>query len=167
MYCVTVILFCLFFHLGSAELAHREFYSPYVCDLVSHTDNNRLSSADLFNDAGNYYNIDPDLLRAIAIVESQCGKRLDHKGTDVGIMAITHYWYDQPSEIIGNKTNIYKAAQILNLYKQQLGSIEKAVRAYNVGPSHATQGNGYKYLSKVLIAQDKITRGELTCRISK
>ncbi|ADO47275.1 lytic transglycosylase domain-containing protein [[Enterobacter] lignolyticus] len=100
--------------------------------------------ADCFENAGRDSYIDPDLLRAIARVESN----FDHlaigknptKGFGVGIMQIDsqHFSYLQkfdvsPELLLDKCINIYVGTYFLKLAMNRVGNNWDAVGAYNAG----------------------------------
>lgn len=102
------------------------------------------ASASCFEKAGHDSYIDPDLLRSIAIVESN----FDHlaigknqtKGFGLGIMQIDsqHFDYLQkfdiyPEMLLDRCINIYVGAYFLKLALNRMGNTWDAVGAYNAG----------------------------------
>ncbi len=70
-----------------------------------------------FDEAGQHYNVDPDLLRSIAQVESSLdpnayNENQNKKGQvtsrDFGLMQINSSWFPQLAEFNVNETNVYE-----------------------------------------------------------
>ncbi|EGI16312.1 X polypeptide [Escherichia coli M605] len=116
---------------------------------------------DCFDMAGQYYNIDPDLLRAIAQQESgfnQGAIRKNINGSiDIGVMQINsqhaRFLYSRGVTLQMLKdnecVNIYTGAYILHQNFKKWGKTWNAVGAYNVGFRKKDARNRYKYSSKI------------------
>lgn len=106
--------------------------------------------ADCFVLAGRDYNIDPDLLRAIAWKESRLNaEAIGHnptKGFGSGLMQIDSQHFDElnsygiaPEALITNPClNIYTGAYYLALAFKKFGITWEAVGAYNAGFSRSS-----------------------------
>lgn len=117
---------------------------------------------DCFEKAGRDSQIDPDLLRAIAKVESNSDHlaigRNPYKGFGVGIMQIDsqHFNYLQrfgihPEQLLDRCLNIYTGAYFLKLALNRTESIWEGVGAYNAGflKSQVQSQRRKKYANKV------------------
>lgn len=116
---------------------------------------------DCFDMAGQHYNIDPDLLRAIAQQESGLNQRAIRTNTngsvDIGVMQINsqhaQFLYTQGVTLQMLKqnecVNIYTGAYILHQNFQRWGRTWNAVGAYNVGFKRSGARNRYKYSSEI------------------
>ncbi|SON51550.1 Lytic transglycosylase PilT (fragment) [Vibrio tapetis subsp. tapetis] len=69
-----------------------------------------------FDEAGNHYNVSPDLLRAIATVESNLNPNAINENKnnvgevvsrDYGLMQINSIWFDKLSDFNVNDQNVY------------------------------------------------------------
>ncbi len=122
----------------------------------------RTVSADCFEQAGYDSNIDPDLLRAIAKVESNfnhlaIGKN-PVRGFGVGLMQIDSQNFAHlrkfnisPEMLLDACINVYAGAYFLRLAVNRMGNNWDAVGAYNAGFSSKPQQikRRYQYASKV------------------
>ena len=106
------------------------------------------------------YHIDPHLLMAIINTESRYDKNAtSHKGA-IGLMQLTESTADWIAESMGNsnfskddlydpETNIRMGAWYINNIRQEFGSMELILAAYNAG-----RGNVKKWIGNATIAQD-------------
>ncbi len=114
--------------------------------------------ADCFALAGRDYNIDPDLLRAIAWKESRLNTEAigynPTKGFGSGLMQIDSQHFDElnsygitPETLITNPClNIYTGAYYLALAFKRFGMTWEAVGAYNAGFSRSLIQAGRRQL---------------------
>ncbi|SPW31137.1 lytic transglycosylase [Edwardsiella tarda] len=130
-------------------------------------------SADCFEQAGQDSHIDPDLLRAIAKVESNhdplaIGKN-PRQGFGVGIMQIDsqHFRYLErfgiyPELLLDKCINIYTGAYFLKLALNRMGNSWEAVGAYNAGFSKKRQQSErrQRYAERVRKHYNLIKRSE-------
>ncbi|EOU3971288.1 TPA: transglycosylase SLT domain-containing protein [Salmonella enterica] len=130
---------------------------PLVCLLVCKT-----VAADCFEQAGYDSNIDPDLLRAIARVESNynhlaIGKN-PVKGFGIGIMQIDSQNFEHlqrfditPEMLLDACINVYAGAYFLRLAVNRMGHNWDSIGAYNAGFSKTPRQKErrYQYASKV------------------
>ncbi len=93
-----------------------------------------------FANAGFYYGVAPDVLWAIAKVESEFNPRAINRNTngsfDYGIMQINTWWYPKLGKELWNSlgdpcTNIHVGAWVLAQCVQQHGNTWEAVGCYN------------------------------------
>ncbi|EDJ1003570.1 lytic transglycosylase [Salmonella enterica] len=122
-------------------------------------------AVDCFDTAGQYYNIEPDLLRAIAWQESafdQNAIRKNNNGSvDIGVMQINsqHTRFLAAHGITLQKlkqdecANIYTGAYILYQSFKKLGKTWNAVGAYNAGFKNGDEikRKRYQYSRKVYL----------------
>ncbi|EGM8072055.1 lytic transglycosylase domain-containing protein [Escherichia albertii] len=128
-----------------------------LCLMISKT-----STADCFEQAGQNSNIDPDLLRAIAKVESglnhlAVGKN-PGRGFGIGLMQIDSQNFRHlekfsitPEMLFEPCLNVYAGAYFLRLAVNRLGDNWDAVGAYNAGFSKSRRQalRRSQYASKV------------------
>lgn len=128
-----------------------------LCLMIS-----KSSAADCFEQAGRDSNIDPDLLRAIAKVESglnhlAVGKN-PGRGFGIGLMQIDSQNFMHlkkfsitPEMLLDPCLNVYTGAYFLRLAVNRLGYNWEAVGAYNAGfsKSHRQALRRHQYASKV------------------
>ncbi|MEB0141186.1 MULTISPECIES: lytic transglycosylase domain-containing protein [unclassified Undibacterium] len=120
-----------------------------------------LAQAQCWNEAGARYQIDPVLLRAIAIVESGLNPQAFHynkNGTyDIGIMQINNSHLPRLSKFGITKKNllsdpcvsIMTGAWILSEFIERSGYTWNAVGAYNAGLGKDRQDLRNAYIEKV------------------
>lgn len=120
------------------------------------------SAKDCFLEAGEYYNINSNLLKAIAEVESQFNPyaiNINNNGSyDIGIMQINSWWMPKiikmgykPSDLYNPCINIYIGAWILANCIAEKGYNWKAIDCYNKGSKKAKNYSSYvkKVFNKV------------------
>lgn len=123
------------------------------------------ASAFCFDEAGQYYNVSPDLLRAIAQVESNLdpaayneNKNAAGKITsrDFGLMQINSSWFSKLSGLNVNEQNVYEpcfnvslGAWVLSTNFATHGYNWNSVGAYNAGFSKRTENARKIYIQKV------------------
>lgn len=125
------------------------------------------SYAFCFESAGEYYNVNPQLLEAIATVESSLNARAVNKNEhSLGLMQIHPQWFSKlikfdiaPDQLLSEPcTNVNVGAWILasNFYTH--GKNWNSVGAYNAGFSKEkhVQNNRDVYIEKVKNALRKI-----------
>ncbi|HCP2533736.1 TPA: type 4b pilus CFA/III lytic transglycosylase CofT [Escherichia coli] len=130
---------------------------PLFCLLACKT-----ASADCFEQAGYDSNIDPDLLRAIAKVESNDNHLAIGKnpvnGFGVGLMQIDSQNFEHlqrfdiaPEMLLDACINVYAGAYFLRLAVNRMGHNWDAIGAYNAGFSKTPRQKKrrYQYASKV------------------
>ena len=98
----------------------------------------------IFQEAGEEYQIDPALLKAIAKVESNFNPRVvSHKGA-VGVMQLL----PSTARLVGARNlfdpheNIKAAARYLRYLLEEFQDLEKALAAYNAGPDTVRKYQG-------------------------
>lgn len=123
------------------------------------------SSAFCFDEAGAHYNVSPDLLRAIAHVESrfnpdaynenrnESGRVLSR---DYGLMQINSSWFVKLSEFDVNEITVYEPCFNVSLGAWVLASNFathgynwNSVGAYNAGFAKRTESARKRYIEKV------------------
>ncbi|MDN3683163.1 lytic transglycosylase domain-containing protein [Vibrio tapetis subsp. quintayensis] len=118
-----------------------------------------------FNEAGNHYNVSPDLLRAIATVESNLNPKAINENKnnvgevvsrDYGLMQINSIWFDKLSYFNVNDQNVYEpcfnvslGAWVLSANFASHGYNWNSVGAYNAGFSKRTETARKIYIQKV------------------
>ncbi len=118
-----------------------------------------------FEEAGAYYNVDPDLLKAIAQVESAFNPKAynenkNNRGEvisrDFGLMQINSTWFDKLSEFDLNERTIYEpcfnvslGAWVLSANFASHGYNWNSVGAYNAGFAKRTENARKIYIKKV------------------
>ncbi|MGF1836961.1 lytic transglycosylase domain-containing protein, partial [Vibrio atlanticus] len=118
-----------------------------------------------FDEAGQHYNVDPDLLRAIAQVESSLdpnayNENKNKKGQvtsrDFGLMQINSSWFPRLAEFNVNETNVYEpcfnvslGAWVLSSNFSSHGYNWNSVGAYNAGFLKRTESARKIYIQKV------------------
>jgi soluble lytic murein transglycosylase-like protein len=119
------------------------------------------AAATCFEDAGARYGIDPRLLHAIAIVESNMNPRAIGKNRngsiDVGLMQInsSHFPRLQRQGISREKltrdpcTSVLVGAEILSNFIERHGYTWRAVGAYNAGSGEKREAARKSYAGKV------------------
>ncbi|WP_210457329.1 lytic transglycosylase domain-containing protein [Vibrio crassostreae] len=122
-------------------------------------------AAFCFDEAGQYYNIDPDLLRSIAHVESSFdpnayneNKNKDGKviTRDFGLMQINSSWFSKLAEFQVDDVSVYEpcfnvslGAWVLSSNFATHGFNWNSVGAYNAGFSARTEPARKIYIEKV------------------
>jgi len=119
--------------------------------------------AEIIYSASTSYNVDPKWLEAIGEHESiKWGAKLS-KTLDYGFWQINYKTFHMlkkepslkrfnaqtPEDLYNNKACAYYAAFYLNKMLKMFGTYDKAVKAYNVGPSLAPEEKAIIYFSKV------------------
>ncbi|MCK6263776.1 lytic transglycosylase domain-containing protein [Vibrio sp. ZSDE26] len=123
------------------------------------------ASAFCFDEAGAHYNVSPDLLRAIAQVESHFNPRaynenIDKSGRvlsrDYGIMQINSSWFTKLAEFDVNEVSVYDpcfnvslGAWILASNFASHGYNWNSVGAYNAGFSERSKWARQRYIQKI------------------
>ena len=123
------------------------------------------ASAFCFDEAGQYYNVSADLLRAIAQVESSLdptayneNKNAAGKITsrDFGLMQINSSWFRKFADLNVNEQNVYDpcfnvslGAWVLSTNFATHGYNWNSVGAYNAGFSKRTENARKIYIQKV------------------
>nr|WP_017818221.1 lytic transglycosylase domain-containing protein [Vibrio harveyi] len=123
------------------------------------------ASAFCFDEAGQYYNVSADLLRAIAQVESNLdptayneNKNAAGKITsrDFGLMQINSSWFSKLADLNVNEQNVYEpcfnvslGAWVLSTNFATHGYNWNSVGAYNAGFSKRTEHARKIYIQKV------------------
>lgn len=123
------------------------------------------ASAFCFDEAGQYYNVSPDLLRAISQVESSLdpaayneNKNAVGKITsrDFGLMQINSSWFSKLADLNVNEKNVYEpcfnvslGAWVLSTNFATHGYNWNSVGAYNAGFSKRTENARKIYIQKV------------------
>ncbi|SON51623.1 lytic transglycosylase domain-containing protein [Vibrio tapetis] len=118
-----------------------------------------------FDEAGNHYNVSPDLLRAIATVESNLNPNAINENKnnvgevvsrDYGLMQINSIWFDKLSDFNVNDQNVYDpcfnvslGAWVLSANFASHGYNWNSVGAYNAGFSKRTETARKIYIQKV------------------
>ncbi|MFA0719457.1 lytic transglycosylase domain-containing protein [Vibrio splendidus] len=118
-----------------------------------------------FDEAGKHYNVDPDLLRSIAQVESSLdpnayNENKNKKGQvtsrDFGLMQINSSWFPRLAEFNVNETNVYEpcfnvslGAWVLSSNFASHGYNWNSVGAYNAGFLKRTESARKIYIKKV------------------
>lgn len=124
-----------------------------------------VGSAFCFDEAGQHYNVSPDLLKAIAKVESSLEPRAYNENKkqngeiisrDFGLMQINSTWFDKLSEFNVTEQNIYEpcfnvslGAWVLSSNFATHGYNWNSVGAYNAGFSKRTENARKIYIQKV------------------
>ncbi len=119
-------------------------------------------SAMCFEQAGDYYGVSPDLLRAIATVESNLDPgavNVNRDGSrDIGLMQINELWLPKLSRMGISETDLWDAcvstfvgAWVLVQNVAHYGPSWEAVGAYNAGQKDtaAAQANRARYIDRV------------------
>ncbi len=121
------------------------------------------AKADCFEEAGDYYKINPDILYAIAKVESNFNQHAVNKNKDgsmdIGIMQVNSYWLPLLEEnginledLYNPCKNIFIGAWILSQCINKLGYTWRAVDCYNKGYSRAKETSSYtSRIEKILL----------------
>jgi soluble lytic murein transglycosylase len=143
---IAVLLIALFAVLGVKEIVYNVTYPVVYKDyIIKYSDE---------------YNIDPHLLMAIIKTESRYDKNAtSHKGA-IGLMQLTEPTADWIAVSMGNanfstndlydpETNIKMGAWYINNIRQEFGSVELILAAYNAG-----RGNVKKWIGNSTIAED-------------
>ncbi|GBL02322.1 twitching motility protein PilT [Vibrio harveyi] len=123
------------------------------------------TSAFCFDEAGQYYNVSPDLLRAISQVESSLdpaayneNKNAAGKITsrDFGLMQINSIWFSKLADLNVNEKNVYEpcfnvslGAWVLSTNFATHGYNWNSIGAYNAGFSKRTENARKIYIQKV------------------
>lgn len=123
------------------------------------------ASAFCFDEAGAYYNVDPELLEAIAKVESSLNPSAynENKNSagkvvsrDFGLMQINSSWFEKLSDFNVNEHNVYEpcfnvslGAWVLSSNFASHGYNWNSVGAYNAGFSKRTENARQIYIQKV------------------
>jgi soluble lytic murein transglycosylase-like protein len=118
-----------------------------------------------FDEAGAYYNISPDLLRAIAQVESRFNPKAVNENKnaagqvisrDYGLMQINSAWFGRLAEFEVNEVTVYEPCLNVSLGAWVLASNFashgynwNSVGAYNAGFSKHSEGARQRYVEKV------------------
>ena len=126
---------------------------------------------DAFEAASVYYGIDPVLLLAIAIVESnvnQQARNVNHDGSvDVGIMQINRGYWEAPLRELGipwhvvessAEINIHIGAWVLAQSFERTGVSWQGIGAYNAGFSPQRQDARQRYATKVYATLRQLRR---------
>lgn len=104
-----------------------------------------MGTAECWEEAGKYYNVDPRLLYTIAYVESGLNPNAvndkNHDGTvDIGLMQINSFWLETlktfnigTNELLDPCTNVAIGAWILRQSLDSFDSYWEGVGAYNAG----------------------------------
>ncbi|WGL99919.1 lytic transglycosylase domain-containing protein (plasmid) [Arsenophonus sp. aPb] len=137
----------------------------------------KTATADCFDSAGKYYQIDPDYLRAIAWQESKFNPNAKNKNKDgsfdLGIMQINTKTFKSIKKeyptltennlLINPCLNIHLGAMILNRNFAAYGKHWLAIGMYNAGMRNAnsTIENRYHYAQKVYNHYKKIKSGKI------
>lgn len=117
-----------------------------------------------FGYAGKKYNINPNLLKAIAIYESNINPKVVHKnknGTyDIGIMQINTVHKETLKrygislhDLFKPSTNIIVGAWVLSECFKKFGYTEQAIGCYNGGSKN------FKYARKILFIFENLKKG--------
>ena len=107
-----------------------------------------------FQEAGKKYSIDPKLLAAIAMNESNMNPRAINRNRngsiDVGIMQINSYWFPKLKPYLKDlnrlwnpKVNIYVGAWVLRQCFDKFGNDWRAIDCYNKGAKRAKPYSRY------------------------
>ncbi len=123
------------------------------------------SFAFCFEEAGQHYNVSPNLLRAIAQVESNFNPKAynENKNSsgkvisrDFGLMQINSSWFEKLSDFNVTEQNIYEpcfnvslGAWVLSANFASHGYNWNSVGAYNAGFSKRTESARRIYIQKV------------------
>ncbi len=123
------------------------------------------ASAFCFDEAGQYYNVSPDLLRAIAQVESSLdpaaynenkNSRGEVVSRDYGLMQINSSWFSKLAYLNVNEQNVYEpcfnvslGAWVLSSNFASHGYNWNSIGAYNAGFSKRTETARKIYIQKV------------------
>ncbi|WP_188052855.1 lytic transglycosylase domain-containing protein [Vibrio harveyi] len=118
-----------------------------------------------FDEEGQYYNVSPDLLRAIAQVESSLdpGAYNENKNAvgkitsrDFGLMQINSSWFSKLADLNVNEQNVYDpcfnvslGAWVLSTNFATHGYNWNSVGTYNAGFSKHTENTRKIYIQKV------------------
>jgi len=118
-----------------------------------------------FDEAGAYYNVSPDLLRAIAQVESSFNPKAVNENKngagqvisrDYGLMQINSTWFSKLAEYDVNEVSVYEpcfnvslGAWVLASNFASHGYNWNSVGAYNAGFSKRSEGARQRYIEKV------------------
>ncbi len=124
-----------------------------------------MSMAFCFDEAGLHYNVSPDLLRAIAQVESSLNPSAYNENKnrygkfisrDFGLMQINSSWFSRLAEFNVNESNVYDpcfnvslGAWVLSSNFASHGYNWNSVGAYNAGFSKRTENAREIYIQKV------------------
>ncbi|ANN29162.1 TPA: lytic transglycosylase domain-containing protein [Vibrio vulnificus] len=122
-------------------------------------------SAFCFEEAGQHYNVSPDLLRAIAQVESSLRSNAYNENKnqngeiisrDYGLMQINSSWFPKLAEFNVDESNVYEpcfnvslGAWVLASNFASHGYNWNSVGAYNAGFSKRTESARRIYIQKV------------------
>lgn len=99
----------------------------------------QLSYGHCYKEAGKRYNIDPEMLRAIAYTESSFRPNIESHTSDIGLMGINRSWLPvlaskygiSEAEVWAPCINVHVGAWILANNYRQHGKNWNAVGAYN------------------------------------
>lgn len=122
-------------------------------------------NAFCFDEAGQYYNVDPKLLKAIAMVESSLNphaynENLNDRGDvvsrDYGLMQINSSWFNRLDQFDVNEQTVYEpcfnvflGAWVLSSNFSTHGYNWNSVGAYNAGFSKSKEQARQVYIRKV------------------
>ncbi|MEZ8676075.1 lytic transglycosylase domain-containing protein [Vibrio cyclitrophicus] len=118
-----------------------------------------------FDEAGQHYNVDPQLLKSIATVESSLKPNAHNENKnksgevvsrDFGLMQINSSWFPRLAEFNVNETNVYEpcfnvslGAWVLSSNFASHGYNWNSVGAYNAGFLKRTESARKIYIKKV------------------
>lgn len=120
-----------------------------------------------FLDAGNRYNVDPNLLKAIAYVESSLNAKATNSVGDVGLMQINPFWFRKLEPYGITETHLRDpcisaniGAWILAQNFSTYGKSWEAVGRYHAGTKKdaKTVQRAVKYASKVQGIYQRLTK---------
>lgn len=92
--------------------------------------------------AANKYDLDVGLVVSVMEVESSFKWKAVSKKNAHGLMQVKPKWWKNatPHDMTTKTGNVYAGAYILAYYRDRLGSIDEAVKAYNVGITDYMKG---------------------------
>lgn len=137
------------------------------------------SYATCYDQAGDYYGVSPDLLRAIATVESNQDPRavnVNRDGSrDIGLMQINELWLPKLSRMGISEDDLWDAcvstfvgAWVLVQNVAHYGPSWEAVGAYNAGKREtaAARANRARYIERVKEALANLVGHATTTRVA-
>lgn len=108
---------------------------------------------ELFEEMGEKYDLEPELLKAVATIESNLTpSAVSSDGKSQGLMQIQPRWWNDAINYLGiydmynARQNIELGAYILDYLRELYGSEYRALEAYNTGNPDSTNG----YADRVL-----------------
>lgn len=122
---------------------------------------------EIFAEMGEKYNLEPELLKAVATIESNLNPMaVSSDGMSQGLMQIQPRWWNDAINYLGiydmynSRQNVELGAYILNYLIDRYDSEYRALEAYNTGNPDSTNG----YADRVLKVKEKLQNVRTTDR---